>query len=209
VRELKSIELPSFSPFRGEYAYTEGPHWLSTAIPDPWDFPFARTPGHVVKGTFPLWRRAIPSTRHGHFVYYDPSRSEAREFYALEKQWGCGLFIGDFIWFTQRVDAYDVTTRERVAAGTKACFLGWGVVWSRLRQILPVAADGKRGLHALADPGVDFGDVRYDVRDGNILLLGLIGWGRVSRRRYIQVLWIPIPVSAAGTGLPRGEGEPR
>ncbi len=41
-------------------------------------------------------------------------------------------------------------------------------------------------------------DVRYDVRDGNAVLFGAVGWGRVNRRRYIQIAWIPIPVGKAG-----------
>ena len=199
IGELKQIKLPSFSPFGGEYAYTQGPHWLSTAIPDPWDFPFVPVPGYLVKGAFPLWRRAIPCTRQGHFVYYNPWRPASREFYASERQWGCGLFIGDFIWSRERVDAYEVSSRERVASQTMDCFLGWGVGWSRLRRVVPVAADGTRGLHALTDPRAGLSDVRYDVRDGSIVLMGLIGWGRVNHRRYVQILWTPIPVSTVSS----------
>ena len=40
-------------------------------------------------------------------------------------------------------------------------------------------------------------DVRFNVKDGTCTLFGLIGWGRVNRRRYIQLLWIPIPVGSA------------
>jgi hypothetical protein len=116
----------------------------------------------------------------------------------LERQWGCGLFIGDFIFSGERADAYDVSSRERVAAKTMNAFLGWGVGWSRLRQVLPVNARGEPDLGAIKDPNVDLSEVRYDVRDGNVLLLGLIGWGRVNHRRYVQVLWIPIPVGKAG-----------
>jgi len=197
---LKAIPLPSFRPGRGEYAYTEGPHWLSTAIPDPWDSPFVPARGYVVKGTFPLWRRAVPCTRRGHFVYYAPSGA-ARELYALEEQWGCGLFVGDFIWSSERADAYDVASRQRVAASTMGCVLGWGVGWSRLRRVVPTTSVGGPGLHAAADRKISLSDIRYDVREGNSVLLGLVGWGRVNRRRYAQVLWIPVPIGPARVTL--------
>jgi len=197
LADLKAIRLPSFRPLRGEYAYTEDPHWLSTEIPDPWDFPFAPARGLVVKGTFPFWARAVPGTRRGHYVYYQPANPAARAFYAVERQWGCGLFVGDFLWSTARVDAYDAATREPVAAKAIGCVLGWGFGPTRFRQILPVGRDGRRGLHALADPAVPLSEARYDVRDAHLMLLGLLGWGRVNHRRYIQFFWTLIPVGTA------------
>jgi hypothetical protein len=197
---LKQIRLPSFRPLRGEYAYTEGPHWLSTDIPDPWDFPFVPARGYVAKGTFPFWERAVPCARQGHFVYYDPNDPTRREFYARGDQWGCGLFFGDFVVSGERVDAYDVMSRQRVAARSLSCVLGWGVGWSRLRWVMPVDRDGRRDLHALADPKLSLDEVRYDVRDGTILLLGLVGWGRVNHWRYVQIFWIPVPL---GRAVPR------
>ena len=74
---------------------------------------------------------------------------------------------------------------------------GWGLGWSRLRRIEPVAPDGTRGLHALADPSLELDEVRYSLKNGNTLLLGLIGWGRVNRRYYLQLLWLPIPIAKA------------
>ncbi|MHC5034150.1 MAG: hypothetical protein ACYTFZ_03850 [Planctomycetota bacterium] len=67
----------------------------------------------------------------------------------------------------------------------------------RTRQITPVDRrdrGGFKGLRAALDPKTRLSDVRYEVKDGTILLLGTIGWGRVNRKRYIQILWIPIPV---------------
>ncbi len=193
VAELKAIPLPSFRPFRGEYAYSEGPHWLSTGIPDPWDFPPAR--GMVVKGTFPFWARAIPCTRRGQYVYYSPSNPAARVIYATEEQWGCALFFGDFLWSHARVDAWDAASRERVAAKTMSCFLGWGFGPTRFCQVLPVGPDGTRGLHAFGDSRAPLDALRYDLRDAHLVMLGLFGWGRVNHRRYIQLLWLPVPVS--------------
>lgn len=202
LAELKAIPLPSFRPLRGEYAYTEGPHWLSTAIPDPWDFPFAPARGLVVKGSFPFWARAIPGTRRGHYLFYKPSDPAARVIYATERQWGCGLFFGDFLWSRQRVDAYVAASGERVAAKATSCFLGWGLGPTRLRQVLPVDKDGSRGLHALADSRTPPDAVRYHLRDARFVLFGLIGWGRVNHRRYIQLLWLLIPVSPEDSAGP-------
>jgi hypothetical protein len=208
VAELEAIPLPSFRPLRGKYAYTEGPHWLSTTIPDPWDFPFAPARGMVVKGSFPFWARAIPCTRRGHYLFYKPSDPTARAICAAEEQWGCGLFLGDFLWSHQRVDAYDAASGERLAAKATSCFLGWGLGPTRLCQVLPVGKDGSRGLQGLADSRTPLEAARYDLRDAHVALFGLIGWGRVNRRRYVQLLWIPIPVSteACAGGLDGGTG---
>lgn len=197
LARLKTIKVPSFRPFAGEYGYTEGPHWLSTSIPDAWDVPLTPAPGYEVRGTFSLWLRAVPSTRTGHWVYTPLSDGGGREFYAGETGWGFGLFVGDFLFSNTRAEAFDTERLERVAAQQFDVWLGWGIGSTRLRRIVPVDADGRPGLHALADPKKDIYDVRYQLKDGRILLFGLLGWGRVNHRYYMQLLWIPIPLGRA------------
>ena len=117
-----------------------------------------------------------------------------REFCAAESEWGCGMIFGDWLAAGDTANAYDSSTDERVAAQKTSIVLGYGLGYTRYRRILPVAADGSLGLHALMDKTVGLSDVRYDLKDGTILLFGILGWGRVNRKRYIQFLWIPIPV---------------
>ena len=46
----------------------------------------------------------------------------------------------------------------------------------------------------IVDPEVGLDEVKYELKDGTSILMGLFGWGRVNHRRYLQLLWIPIPI---------------
>jgi hypothetical protein len=85
-----------------------------------------------------------------------------------------------------------------VAARSVISIPGFGLGWSRVRKVRPVDRLDWPGLHAVTNPRRPLSEARYDVREGNILLLGLLGWGRVNRTRYLQLLWIPVPIGSAG-----------
>ncbi len=164
---------------------------------DPREVPFTPTRGLHVKGKFNPWLRIIPSKRHGDWLYYSPE-SGKRRFYASENEWGPGILVADFLLAGDRANAYDITTRERVAARKTNVVLGL-IGYVRVRRVSPVGSDGAPGLIAVADPTVDLDTVKYDYKDGTSLLTGIIGWGRVNRKRYFQFLWIPIPVGTVGS----------
>jgi hypothetical protein len=105
------------------------------------------------------------------------------------------MFVfGDWLAAGDTANAYDFSTGERVAAQKTSIALGYGLGYTRFRRVLPVSADGDLGLHALMDRRLGLSDVKYDLKDGTVLLFGALGWGRVNRRRYVQILWIPVPV---------------
>jgi hypothetical protein len=198
IKTLKQIPVPTFRPFAGRYGYTEGPHWLSTVLPDPWDVPLTPVPGYEVRGTFSFWLRLVPSGRNGHWVYSPADGGEGREFYAGERAQGIGLLLGDFLYSASRAEAFDTQRLDRVAARQMDVPLVYGLWSTRVRSILPVDDEGRPGLHALRDPELDPYDARYELKDGRIWLLGLFGWGRVNHRYYLQLLWVPIPLNRAG-----------
>jgi len=154
-----------------------------------YEVPFTPVSGVIIKGRMSPWARFVPSFQTGHWLYFHPTKKDTRTFYAAESEWGLLICGGE------RVDAYDVATRERVAARATEEFIGLGLGWTRTRQVRPVDRLGDAGLGPLVSTRTDLAKVRYQLRDANILLLGALGWGRVNHRRYIQVLWIPIPVA--------------
>ena len=60
--------------------------------------------------------------------------------------------------------------------------------------VIPSTPGGIAQLGVVIPPEVGPSDVRYEWKEGFQVLGGLLAWGRVNRKRYIQVLWIPIPV---------------
>jgi len=186
VPELQKIESNTFA---GRYSM-----WGDSGLFDlncgmVFDIPFTPAPGMVVKGRLNPWLRFWPGGQHGDWVYFDRIHKHNRQFYASEDEWDALI-----VWH-ERSDAYDVATRERLASHRTDEFIGLGLGWTRVRDVVPVTRYGEAGLHALASPSVAPDQVLYQVRDGNIVLLGIFGWGRVNRWRYVQVLWIPIPVA--------------
>lgn len=159
---------------------------------DPYEIPFHPAHGMAIKGKFNPWARLLPGTREGKWLYYTPSGENRREFYATENEWGCGMLVGDLIASGDRANAYDVGTGERIAARqTKVILTVLGYV--NTRRVMPVDAEGKEGLHALSDASVDLSSARYSMKKGTTILAGVLGWGQVNRKRYLQILWIPIP----------------
>jgi hypothetical protein len=222
---LRQIPVPSYRPFAGEYGYREGPRGLSRLAPGPCSVPLTPAPGYAVRGTSSLWLRLAPSLRLGEWLYSPleegpaevaPARegigtnppagaqpaggaaAQKREFYAGEQARGFGFLLGDFLFWSARAEVFQTDDIERVAAEQVEVAWGWGLGATRVRRIVPVDADGRPGLHALADPKKDIYDVRYLYQDGRSLLFGMIGWGRVNRRHYLQLFWIPIRLGQAG-----------
>lgn len=154
----------------------------------------------VCERRFNKWRRLLPGNAHGDLLLYVPGHPEARRVYGSENEWGGGFLLGDQILRGQSIDFYDVATRERVAAKRQRFVLGlFGFyVWMTRRSVTPVSRFGVPSVDRLKDPSVAFSDVRYRLKRGQFFLTGLVGWRRVNRRRYIQLLWIPIPVAKAG-----------
>ena len=191
---VQTIEGYSMNPFAGEIHLKKDGWGSSLNYGDPREIPFTPTRGLHIKGKFNPWLRLIPSKRHGDWLYYKPQSSD-RRFYASEGEWGSGMLFADFLLAGDKANAYDIATRQRVAARKTniALFL---IGYTRVRRIAPVGPDGKPGLLAVSDPGVGLDTVKYDYKDGTAVLMGIIGWGRVNHRRYFQFLWIPIPMGA-------------
>jgi len=124
------------------------------------------------------------------YLYTKPQSDGGRSVYAINRE-SCYVFLGG-----EQADGYDVATGRRVAAQKQTVALSY-LLYTRFRLAKPVDEAGKRGLHAIADPAVDLDEVDYDLRDVTTIACGLFGWGRVNRKRYIQILWIPIQVGDA------------
>lgn len=158
-----------------------------------YEIPFTPAPGLIVKGEMNLlWSLLVPGSQNGRWLFFHPRRSDGRRFCATEHEWGWLLFG------TERANAYDVATGRLVAAQRTDEVVGLGLGWMRLRRVLPVGRSDVPGLDGIVSPNLPFENIRYDLRDANILLLGLVGWGRVNHTRYVQLLWVPIPVGQAG-----------
>ncbi|MFW6161503.1 MAG: hypothetical protein ACODAJ_01970 [Planctomycetota bacterium] len=189
VAELK--ETPN-SPFTAKYSLRGDAALFSTNFNEILDVPFTPAPGLRIKGRLNPWLRFVPGPQSGDWLYYDESDPSARQFYAAEHEWDALVAWGE------RVDAWDVATGERVAARGTFSLPGFGLGYNRVRKVRPVDAAGLPGLDTIAYTKRPLSDVRYDLRDGSILFLGLLGWGRVNRIRYLQVLWIPIAIGTTG-----------
>ena len=158
-----------------------------------YEIPFTPAPGLIVKGEMNLlWSLFVPGRQDGRWLFFHPKRPEGRRFLATEREWGWLLFG------TDSANAYDVASGRLVAAQRTNEVGGLGLGWMRVRRILPVGRSDIPGLDGAVSPNLPLENLRYDLRDANILLLGLVGWGRVNHTRYIQLLWVPIPVGQAG-----------
>lgn len=189
VADLKQVQHAGFS---GRYSLPGDASVFSMNFIQIFSVPFTPAPGLIVKGRYNPWKAFVPGSQHGDWLYFDPAKPGKRQFYAAQNGSDCILAWWD------RADAYDVATRQRVASRRTSDVIGLGLGWTRYREVAPLDEDEQPGVQALASPAADPTKARYLVRDGNILLLGIVGWGRVNHTRYIQVLWIPIPVGKAG-----------
>lgn len=189
VDELKQVRHAGFA---GRYSLPGDAATLSLKLFFLFDVPFTPAPGLMVKGRRNPWLAFIPGGQRGEWLFYDPDRPGGKQFYTSQEQWDALL-----IWH-DRADAYDVATRERLAARRADEVVGLGLGWCRVREVVPLDRDERPGVHAFAQPKVDPAKVKYLVRDGSIILLGIVGWGRVNHTRYLQLLWVPIPIGSAG-----------
>jgi len=180
-------------PFAGRYSLRGDASYCSMTLGQILDVPFGAAPGLRIKGRLNPWLRFVPGPQHGDWLYYDESGEATRRFYAWEDEWDALVAWGE------RAEACEIASRQRVAARRIDEVIGLGLGWTRVRLVRPVDSAGDAGFHAVAFTKRPLADARYDLRYGNILLLGLLCWGRVNRTRYIQLLWIPIPV---GNALP-------
>ncbi len=179
-------------PFLGKYSLRGDAGLFAANFNEILDVPFTPVPGLIIKGRLNPWLRFVPGPQHGDWLYYDQRDAEARQFYASEDEWDAVVAWGE------RVDCWDLATGERVAARAVISVPGFGLGWTRVRKVRPVDDTGLPGLNTVAYSKRPLADAQYDIRDGSILLLGALGWGRVNRRRYIQILWLPIPIGPAG-----------
>ena len=161
------------------------PGWI-----DPRNVPFLPAHEMRVAQDLDIWSRLIPSVRIDQRLYYKQAPG-CRKFCGFENEWGCGMLVGDFIACSDQCDAYDVATGERVAAQKRTVILSL-LGYARERRILPVGKDGREGLYLLSDPTIKKSDVLWNVKDGTTLLGGILGWGTVNHKKYIQLLFIPI-----------------
>lgn len=189
VEELKGMQQAGFA---GRYSLPGDAASLSFRLFFLFDIPFTPAPGLVVKGRRNPWLAFVPGGQRGDWLYFDPDKPAKKRFYASQDQWDALV-----VW-CDRTDAYDVATRERVAAKRTDEMIGLGLGYTRVREVVPLDRDEVGGVHALADQHVDPAKVKYRVRDGTCLLLGIVGWGRVNHTRYLQLLWVPIPIGRAG-----------
>jgi len=149
--------------------------------------------------TTPLWLRLFPSPSGSQELLYDASAERPRELLTVKQGWDLGAVIpavapGTFTG-TERSSTFIASTRERVGATAfGALFL---LTWVHHGDVRPVGKNGKTSLHTVAGANVDIDRVPYRVQSGSFLLGGIFGWGRVNRKRYIQILWIPIQVGDA------------
>lgn len=189
IADLKTV--PN-KPFASQYSLRGDAQVFATNFGDILDVPFSPAPGLRIKGRQNPWLRFVPGPQHGDWYYFDEKDPTARQFYAAEDEWDALVAWGE------RVDCWDVATRTRVGARASIGVPGLGIGWNRLRLVQPVDDSGIPGLDTIAYSKRALDQVLYDVRDGNILLFGAVGWGRVNHRRYLQLFWVPIPVGRAG-----------
>jgi len=115
------------------------------------------------------------------------------EIYSAGSTWGSGAFIGDIIAGGRLNNAYDLASGNRVAA-SMATIYGTPLGYHRKRLVLPVEnTQPAENSHTMLLGGGD-NQPLYNLKDGTVILGGLAGWGRVNHKKYIQILWIPIPV---------------
>ena len=176
-------------PFSGEYVHRDGV----------WHAP---TRGATVRWEGHPWLFVRPGARYADVLCLGPTLKDTRKLLGTADGWGLGLYVGDFVHAWRQLTLADVATQEPVAV-RRVEVIGTALGYVRTREVWPAAANGKPSIRAALHPGKPLSDVRYGVRDGTTLAGGLIGWGRVNHTRYVQVLWLPIPLGPAGVAAGR------
>jgi hypothetical protein len=142
-------------------------------------------PPHRRRGHLLLWD-GIPGHR---FLYYKGAGGAAFPPFAADAE--------------AEVCCFDSGSSHPIPIHRGGIFLSppYSCIWSTRPAGLPLE-DFLRGTVARENDG-DPGS--YRVEETHILLCGLFCWGRVNRTRYIQVLWIPIPVGRVVVGVVVGD----
>ena len=175
---------------------SSGQFMLSGADPliMPGPSPLVKTSGPVVKTSGDPWYYALaPIPVYHEGICYDHRIEGSRELYGKRRKWGLGLLILDAIMRWRQSDLWDGTSRQRVASSSHQLILTH-LGWVQSRHVMPVDANGEPTIRAVLDPKTGLDDVGYDVKHANLLLGGALGFARVNRRYYAQLLWIPIPL---------------
>lgn len=183
VRALRRIIN---DPMSGEFVHSQG-------------VSFAPTDGAMVRRSGHPWTWVLPGRRYTDVLVYDPGVKDSREFLGTVEGWGLGGYVGDYLHAWRQLTLHDVTSGRPVAAKRFEVY-ATPLAYARSRLVWPAAPTGQPAVLAATHPGVDLADVPCVLRDGTAVLGGLIGWGRVNRVRYIQALWLPVPM---GSTLPR------
>jgi hypothetical protein len=144
--------------------------------------------GLDVNGFHNVWGFFLPGKNTTHWLLRLRQLEGSRKFYGRSDSWSLGFIIGYYLFFCTDMNVWDVETLERVGFAKGRAFLG-GLLYHRHAYIRLNPA-----LVHYADPRTKLVDAQFVLKDGSLLLLGVIGWGRVNHKRYIQILWIPIPV---------------
>jgi len=120
------------------------------------------------------------------------------EIYSAGTTWGSGAFIGDIIAGGRLNNAYDLASGMRIAASMVSIY-GTPLGYHRKRMIFPVEeVRPTEHNNATVLAGNDKKPL-YNLKDGTVILGGIVGWGRVNHKKYIQIFWIPIPIGKAET----------
>ncbi len=105
--------------------------------------------------------------------------------YVHEKRFGPGYAIPFYFWpwWKSSMQTFDLGSGRLVH---DEVLVGLGVT--------SIVACYHRKMMAVDITQVDREDAVYDYKNVFLLGSGLLGFGRVNNRRYLQLLWIPIPL---------------
>jgi len=177
VRSLRRIIN---DPVNGEYVNVDG-------------VGFAPTRGAMVRRSGHPWVFGLPCARYTDVLCYDASLKQSREFLGTAEGWGLGGYVGDYLHAWRQLTLSDVATGQPVGA-TRFEVFATPLAYMRSRTVWPASPSGKPTIRAAVHLGAALADVPYILKDGTTILGGLVGWGRVNHVRYVQALWLPIPV---------------
>ncbi|MFP4055715.1 MAG: hypothetical protein ACLF0G_02480, partial [Candidatus Brocadiia bacterium] len=120
---VKGLKLLDNSFLGSHHSYLEGPSIRTLHYGSYREVPFTPARHLMVKGEFNPWLRLLPGVRRGDWLYYNSAREDYRTFYAREREWGGGLLVTERLLAGSHSEAYDLTTRRRVAAQASLCVL--------------------------------------------------------------------------------------
>ena len=133
-----------------------------------------------------------PGSQNFHWIAWDEVEGH-RVLYVVEQHSNeASLLVGES-W--SRTDVYDADTGERLASWGRG---GYTVllVFAQGYLVKPAEIDGISAVRRLMSREIESVALEHEVREGSILALGVVGWGRSNHRRYLQLLWVPIPTGS-------------